>query len=150
MVELSILDRGAFMTRATYKAEWYQRNKDRLNENNKSYLRNRRKRAISNKRDQAYFLRLNLKTKARRLGLPFDLRTDDLIVPDYCPVLGIKLVRGVGGRQDNAATVDRLNPKKGYVRDNIIIVSNLVNDVRSTATADQILRIGKFYKKMGL
>lgn len=77
--------------------------------------------------------------RAKRFGLPFDLTEDDIEIPEVCPVLGVPLQRG---HLDYAPSLDRTIPERGYVRGNVIVVSALVNRIKSNATADQILKTG--------
>lgn len=64
-----------------------------------------------------------------------------------CPALKIKLVKGKK-EWYNSPSIDRIDNNKGYVKGNIVIVSHLVNSMKSIATPDQILKVGKFYKKL--
>ena len=48
---------------------------------------------------------------------------------------------------DNSPSLDRINPKKGYTKDNVIIMSNLANRIKTDATTDQIEKVWKFLKK---
>lgn len=95
-----------------------------------------------------------MKARAEKKGMPFDDTIDiDFMIsicPTHCPVLGIELKRQ--GRDDSnrhaSPSVDRLDPRAGYTRGNIIVVSYLANTIRNAATADQILAVGAFYKKL--
>ena len=44
--------------------------------------------------------------------------------------------------------LDRIVPAKGYVKENIIIISLLANSIKSSATPTQILKVGNFYKEL--
>lgn len=88
------------------------------------------------------------KTRAKRLGVPFNLTVDYLrsIHTDVCPVLGIPLKRNVGGNPtDNSPTLDRIVPELGYIEGNVMIISKLANQIKSSATPDQIRRVADFY-----
>lgn len=84
--------------------------------------------------------------RAKKKNREFSLSLSDIRVPNYCPVLGIKLIAGSGG--DDAPTIDRIDNSKGYTKDNIIVVSMLANSIKCNATPDQIIKVGKFYKSL--
>lgn len=96
---------------------------------------------------EADMLRI-VKSSAKRKGLPFNLTIEDITVPKVCPILGIELFKD-GTKGDNTPSVDRIKPELGYVKSNIIIVSLLANKIKTNATAEQILAVGEFYKKLG-
>lgn len=86
------------------------------------------------------------KRRAKRKGFPCNL-TKDLYFPKVCPILNIEFKHG----QDdwfNSPNIDRIDNTKGYTMDNVIVVSALANAIKSAATPDQILAVGKFYKKL--
>ena len=45
-------------------------------------------------------------------------------------------------------SIDRIDPKKGYVKDNIIVVSMRANRIKSDATVDEIWKVADFYEKL--
>ena len=93
----------------------------------------------------------NIRARAKKRNLPFNLTAKYLasITPEYCPVLGIPLLRSVsGGATRNSPSVDRLDPDLGYVEGNVIVVSMLANSIRSSATPDQIEAVATFYRKI--
>ena len=47
-----------------------------------------------------------------------------------------------------ATRVRIIDNNKGYLIDNCIVVSALTNVVKNSATPDQILKVGNFYKKL--
>ena len=89
----------------------------------------------------------NLKCKCRRRGLDFDLALEDLKIPGRCPVLGIPLEWSKGQRTDNTPSIDRIDNGRGYVKDNVIIVSWRANRLKSDATIEELRRLAKFYGK---
>lgn len=86
--------------------------------------------------------------KSKKLGLPFNLEKSDIIVPEYCPVLGIKLEYNPKQPRWNSASVDRIIPSKGYVKGNIIVVSNLANTIKNMATIEQLKAVSDFYCRL--
>jgi len=62
----------------------------------------------------------------------------ETIIPKRCPVFGFKFERNVGAPGHNSISIDRINSKKGYTKDNIQIVSMLANRMKHHATSKQL------------
>lgn len=86
--------------------------------------------------------------RAREKGLPFNISPHDVIVPQYCPVLGIELVMGTGVSHDASPTLDKIVPDKGYTKGNVVVVSNRANRIKSDATVDELRRLASFYQQL--
>ena len=69
----------------------------------------------------------NSRQRAKRTGLEHTITINDIIIPDYCPVFGIKLETGDRKDHNNASSIDRIDNNRGYVKDNIIVVSTRAN-----------------------
>lgn len=86
------------------------------------------------------------KDKALLKGLPFNLDSyEDIPYSKFCPVFGVEL-KISGGIY--SPSIDRIIPELGYTKGNVIVVSLLANTIKSNATPDQILTVGKFYAKL--
>ena len=88
-------------------------------------------------------------------GVPFDLEPQDIkdrlnLANTKCPVLGVDMEISKLGSKNNDLTpsIDRIDPKKGYVKDNIIVVSMRANRIKSDATVDEIRKVADFYEKL--
>ena len=75
---------------------------------------------------------------ARRRGEECSLELKDIIIPEYCPVLGIKLEPGSDSHQDCSPSVDRIDSTKGYTKDNVWIISARANRIKNNATIEEI------------
>lgn len=86
---------------------------------------------------------VSIRGRALKNDLHFNLTVEDLAVPEVCPVLGIPLKQwGENtGLQMDSPTVDRLNPKGGYTKDNIRVISWRANKIKSDATVEEIKAI---------
>lgn len=85
--------------------------------------------------------------RARELGLPFDIELSDVVIPARCPILGIPLRIGKGKLSDNSPSLDRVVPRKGYVKGNVVVVSFRVNRMKSDATVQELRKITDFYER---
>lgn len=81
------------------------------------------------------------KNRARKLGIPFDLTAEDVVVPPSCPVLGIPLTVGLKIFNDNSPSLDRVKPELGYVRGNVVVVSYRANRIKNNATLVELEKI---------
>lgn len=88
------------------------------------------------------------KVRAKQLGLPFDLILDDIVVPSFCPVLGIAIEVQTGKPSDNSPELDKIIPELGYVRGNIIVISRKANRIKTNATIDEIRMVADFYSSL--
>lgn len=80
--------------------------------------------------------------RASARGLAFDLSLGDLPRPFTCPVFGVALVyQATGRRQDNSASLDRIDSSRGYTRDNVWVISWRANQIKSNATLDELKRL---------
>ncbi len=94
------------------------------------------------KKNPEKYIYTNAKNNAKQRSIEFSLTIEDIVIPDICPLLGIKIERTFGeGRHDALPSIDRLNPKLGYVKDNVKIISFLANRMKNNATAEQIKKL---------
>jgi hypothetical protein len=91
---------------------------------------------------------MNAKSRANRSNLAFEIERSDIIIPDLCPVLGIKLYRESRENWHHAPSIDRVDNTKGYLKDNIMIISRRANILKKDATFDELIMVGKFYSEL--
>lgn len=76
--------------------------------------------------------------RAKKKGLEFNLILEDIIVPKQCPILGIELKIGDNQATHNSPTVDRIDNSKGYIKENIRVISWRANKLKSDASFEEI------------
>jgi len=103
-----------------------------------------------------------LRVNANKKNVPFEISKEYLAklfeeAPNKCPILGIELKvndyspgakDNKGDFRNNSYSVDRIVPELGYIEGNLIIVSDLANRIKNSATPDQVLKVGEFFKKL--
>lgn len=87
------------------------------------------------------------KTRASRKGLLFNLTTDDIHIPDICPVLGIELSYGIGRPHDGSPSLDKIVPAMGYTRGNCEVISHRANTLKSNATVTEMRALADYYEQ---
>jgi hypothetical protein len=75
------------------------------------------------------------------------LSVTDLTFPSHCPVLGIELDYFNEVMADNSPSLDRVDPKGGYVAGNVLIISMKANRIKQNGTLEDILKIADYIKK---
>ena len=88
------------------------------------------------------------KHRAKKSGARFSITVEDLDYPTHCPVLGLRLKRGQGQATDHSPTVDRLNPRRGYVPGNVVVVSMRANRLKGDGTLHDLMRITAFLQHL--
>lgn len=89
----------------------------------------------------------NAELRAKKKNIEFNIECSDIVVPDICPVLGIKIEVGEKVICDNSPTLDRIDISKGYIKGNIIVISNRANRLKNDATLNEIELIYNYYIK---
>jgi len=71
------------------------------------------------------------------------------LIVDTCPYLNLKLTYDnfEGRMPDNYATLDKIDPSKGYVEGNVQIVSFRANTLKSNATLEELKLIVKNWRE---
>jgi len=80
------------------------------------------------------------KARAVKKNLEFKISIADIVIPERCPVFGIRLKSGAGGgtvsvaKLESSPTLDRVDNSKGYTPDNVCVISLRANNLKRDAT----------------
>ena len=85
--------------------------------------------------------------RAKIQAVPFEIETEDIVIPETCPVLGIPLRISEGKRTDNSPSLDKIVKERGYVRDNIAIISWRANRLKCDASLDELRKIVSYIER---
>jgi hypothetical protein len=88
----------------------------------------------------------NIKSRAKKNNIEFTISEKDIIVPEFCPVLGIKLQSGICTPIDNSPSVDRFDNNIGYTKYNIRVISHRANQLKRDATIEELEHIILYMK----
>ncbi len=80
---------------------------------------------------------VSARSRAKAKGLDFGITKADIPIPAVCPVLGIPIYPSEGRHGPNSPTVDRINPRRGYVKGNVRVVSYRANNLKSDMTEEE-------------
>ena len=82
------------------------------------------------------------RSRAKKRSLPFNLTVDDFDIPAVCPALGTEII--LDGDPDRAPSLDRMVPLMGYVRGNVVVISNRANRIKNDASAHELRQLADF------
>lgn len=111
-----------------------------------------RKSFLRDKEPKYYWLNRMLCNKK----FPKEARTrilNSIVVPEVCPVLGIKLnYTGTGiegwSRKDDSPSIDQIIPGKGYTEDNIVVISWRANRIKNDGTPEEHFAIYDYFSNL--
>lgn len=92
------------------------------------------------------------RTRAKYKNLAFDLTNDYVyeLAYDLCPIFLEPMSYGGTGRQVwNSASLDRLDPSKGYVQGNVAVISFKANIIKSNANSQEVFAVAEWLKSKG-
>lgn len=153
------MDDAQRLKRNVYMRKWKRDNKEKVNKTNNKWkdanrdlVRKREKdrafkRAGTGEGYRALWLN-NIKFRAKKKGLPFDLTLEDLVFPSVCPVLGIPIKERSGAFSDNSPSIDRTIPKLGYVKGNVAIMSYRANRIKCHASLAELKAIVAYMEQL--
>jgi hypothetical protein len=102
-------------------------------------------------RETHFIQRMFTRAKQRSLknNLEFNIELNDIIIPEKCPLLNIKLVFGTKDNYKFSPSLDRIDSSKGYIKGNIQVISMLANTMKNNASKEQLIEFSinilKFY-----
>ncbi len=86
----------------------------------------------------------SVKSRSKSKAIPFDLSIEDIIIPEYCPKTGIKLVvHTERGKFYDTPSLDRIDSTKGYIKNNVQVVCYWYNVAKLHFTEEIILALCK-------
>lgn len=78
----------------------------------------------------------NAKCRAKKRGIEFTITKEDIVIPEFCPYLEVKL--DSWGIKDFCPSLDRIDNTKGYTKDNIQVISTKANRMKNTASLEEL------------
>lgn len=91
----------------------------------------------------------NVHTRCRKTGMEFTLAKEDVVVPELCPVFGFPLVVNTGHVKFNSPSLDRIDPSKGYIPGNVMVISHKANSIKQKATIEEVQAVLDYMKRVG-
>lgn len=120
--------------------KWAKENPEKANDRMRKWRR----------RNPEYMLHVSARRRAERDGTEFSITKEDIpSIPEICPVALIPIhfrEDKKKGPCDNSPTLDRVDPEKGYVKNNLRILSHKGNRWKSDMTISDVERLLNYMK----
>lgn len=118
-----------------HKRAYRARNAQKVNETHLAWARKNPERRMWS----------DAKRRAKKDGRDFTIEISDIVVPRFCPVLGIELKRNTNGVSGGASpSIDRIDSSRGYEKGNVAVISNRANTIKSNATAGELMKVALY------
>lgn len=78
--------------------------------------------------------------RARAIGRECNINVEDIVIPEYCPILGTKLEL-FSSDHKRRPSVDRVDNTKGYVKGNVRVISQAANSMKSWHTLETLRKM---------
>jgi len=135
---------------------YYEENKEGILSQHKEYAKRDNKTFKKRHRTYNRDYRINHKERAMLIAarmrsktgnLEFNITEEDIVIPEFCPVLGIKIVNDNDKLLDNSPSLDRIDPTKGYVKGNVCVISGRANTIKNKGSIEEHKKIVQYMNK---
>lgn len=102
------------------------------------------------KKSKRYLMWCSAKKRAKLKNIYFDIEIQDIPpIPEICPILGITIKsNNTNSPLDSSPSLDRIDNSLGYIKNNIQIISNRANRIKSNSTIEELEKIIKYLKDL--
>lgn len=91
----------------------------------------------------------NVRQRANRDNVPFDLEVEDLVWNKTCPIFGYEISYDKADR-DRSPSLDKTIPSLGYVKGNVVVMSNRANRAKWDMSPSEIGELYEYICTIGM
>lgn len=88
------------------------------------------------------------KRRAKYKNIELNIDVFDIKIPDFCPLLNIPIYKKGGKITDNSPSLDRIDPKRGYVKNNVWVISYKANSVKNNCLLQELELLVKNFRNV--
>lgn len=94
-----------------------------------------------------YTMFLAAKKRAKKKGLPFTIKLEDISIPETCPILKKPLELGTRANHEYSPSLDRKKDELGYTPQNTWVISYKANRIKNNSTLEELEMIVRALKE---
>jgi hypothetical protein len=123
-------------------------NKEKVSLAKKNYIKNNKEKVNTffreySRKNYPKKMFITAQARARKKGLEFSLVVEDIVFPDLCPYLGVKMEVSEKRQGRSSPSLDRIDSTKGYTKENIRVISWLANTMKNNASRNELITFAK-------
>lgn len=100
-------------------------------------------------KNRAKYLYQVCKARAKKNGLDFSIIPEDIIIPEFCPILGVRIVmEELSHKEQYGPSVDRIDNARGYVKGNIMVISKKANAMKNSASIEELNKFCEYFTNL--
>ena len=143
------LDSACWDCRKEDAKKYYWNNADRQRKISREYSQKHKDKTLNRKMNNPEnYLCMLAKNRSKKEGIYFNLKPEDIHIPEFCPVLGIKLEFSNGKHAtDCSPTLDKFIPELGYIKENVVVISKRANRLKGDAYTVEIEALASWMNK---
>lgn len=97
-------------------------------------------RLLYDTRDPEKYILTRTRSNSKPRGLECTITIEDIYIPEFCPILNIKLDQVRSGSR-YAPSLDHVDNTKGYIPGNVRVISRRANDLKGDLNLKEVLAI---------
>lgn len=129
------------------RREHYKNYMQDLRNTNNEHVKETRRKSWQNQDPRKRMLS-QARNRSNRKNIEFCLEIEDIPIPDKCPLLEIPFITGTKGNYEQTHSIDRIDPSKGYTKDNVWVITKKANSMKNSATEEELLTFCKNILKL--
>ncbi len=88
------------------------------------------------------------KSRAKLKKSEFTIELSDIFIPEFCPLLGLKLEMNSNNKWAHPS-LDRIDNSKGYIKGNIMVISFRANFLKNNASVEELVLLAHNLEILG-
>ncbi len=85
------------------------------------------------------------RSRAKKMGLPFGLVSEDIAFPENCPICGVRLR---SGNRETLPSLDRIVPGLGYIAENVVVICGGCNRKKDNMSPEEMYAIADYVYRL--
>lgn len=132
---------------------WKLNNPEKVKSYNRKYYVNNKDKFIAKlirwrEKNHEKTILFRAKQRAKQKQFEFNIGVADIIIPSRCPILDIEIIRNKNtSTKVNSPSLDRIDNTKGYIKGNIMVISNKANTMKNNATPEELIKFANWILK---
>lgn len=134
------------------RKEYYKQNRERILKRNRAWTEANKERDRKNKKESyhrkknnpkniKHYLVKYAKARAAKKEIEFSITEEDINLPEICPIMKVPFNKDT---RKYGYSLDRIDPTKGYTKDNIWVISQIANAMKWDSSPEERIKFANW------